>query len=378
MRWLLVRLAVVAGGIAAALALGEIALRVGSVWIGRHSDTMFTVVEHDPELGWRMKRGRTTTVDFVDREGIPVRSNALGFWDREFAVHRAGGVCRIAFLGDSFTWGLGVRAEERFSDLLAARRADRESMNFGIPAYGTDQAVLTWEKIAAPFDPDVVVLTVFQNDYADNVHDVRYGRRKPYFDLAGGGLRERGVPVPERDFWDDGVFNRVAPPYARYAARPVERRSRLSHWMAKNSDVARLAYTALRRWRAAARPDAAAVAAAPPRSDELDESGEVQVRLLHALVRRLADDVAAGRAAFLVVLAGPGTSQHRRTKALLAADRIAVVDATTAALAERLPGGASSVYFPYNQHWRPAAHRAVAERIEAAIEAMGGCRTNRA
>ena len=47
-----------------------------------------------------------------------VRRNAAGFREREFQDTKAPGVYRIAVVGDSFTFGNGIRQEDRYSDLL--------------------------------------------------------------------------------------------------------------------------------------------------------------------------------------------------------------------------------------------------------------------
>ena len=47
--------------------------------------------------------------------------NSLGCRDKEWSVARSSGVRRIAFVGDSFTYGWGIeRVEDRFVDLIQA------------------------------------------------------------------------------------------------------------------------------------------------------------------------------------------------------------------------------------------------------------------
>ena len=352
-------------------------LRVSHVWIGRHSDTLFTLLEYDDTLGWRMQPGEEEKVDFVDVEGIPVRVNRAGFWDREFSMAKPAGRCRIACLGDSFTWGLGVHEGQRFSDRLAAENPRWETLNFGVPGYGADQSVLLWRRIASKYKPDVVILTVFQNDYVDDIYQVRYGRRKPYFVVNGDGtLGLEGVPVSPVVLWDDGVFNQAAPPYRTLLAQPTEMRSRVLQWLVKNSDVVRLAYTVLRDHGAATivsgggGPTPIASAAAPA---ALSAADQTEIRLLSALVDDLAESVARSGARFLVVLAGGSIPQYDAQKKRFDAEGIAYVDATTNVLAPKLGGDASKVYFPYNRHWTPAAHRVVADLIADAVRRIRLC-----
>ncbi len=49
-----------------------------------------------------------------------VQLNAWGFRDRNFEPSKADNVYRVAVIGDSITYGQGVREEERFSNRLQA------------------------------------------------------------------------------------------------------------------------------------------------------------------------------------------------------------------------------------------------------------------
>lgn len=375
-RAIALRVLALVGGCLVSVLLAEALLRVSRVWVGRHSDTMFTIIEHDDRLGWRLKPNLTATVDLVDVEGIPVRSNSAGFWDREFALAKPAGRCRVAFLGDSFTWGTGVREEERFTNLLEAANPEWESLNFGVPGYGTDQALLLWEETAARYRPDLVILTVYQNDYGDNMHQVRFGRPKPYFELTGDReLALRNVPVGPGDFWRDGVFNRAAPPYASLFPEPVQKRSRVMHWLAKHSDLARLSYTLLRVRSAAvkAREESPTAGAAASGDAEPTPAQRVQVRLLGAIVERLAGRVRESGGRFAVALAGDDVPQYGLQRSELKRAGIASLDVTTGVLARGLPGGRRLIYYQYSQHWTPRAHRAVADLIAERIREQALC-----
>ncbi|MBI3317979.1 MAG: SGNH/GDSL hydrolase family protein [Candidatus Omnitrophica bacterium] len=346
------------------LLVGELALRVFNLWSGRYSDTMFAVMEHDDVLGWKMKPGIRKAIDLGDVRGIPVRSNSLGFWDEEFPLEKPVHRCRVAFLGDSFTWGGGVRQEERFTDLLKSAMPEWEVLNFGVPGYGTDQALLAWERITCRYRPDLVVLTVHSSDYLENMFAVRYGRPKPYFEFTREGkLDLKNVPVKNTDFWDDGIFNQAAPPYAPFFDRRTERQSRILRWLVKHSQMAGLASLAFQRSIGnGLRPN-------PGRGDgsNLSPAEEKQVQLLNALVNRLAEEVREGEGAFMVVFSGGESPQYRLQKKLFASSRVTWLDATTEALAEQMRPERDPIYFRYNNHWTPKAHRAVAGLLVKAI-----------
>ncbi len=373
-RPLLFRLFTAALALVAALTLAELSLRLFRPWVGRHSDTMFQVIEFDARLGWRMRPGIQASVDFVDREGIAVRSNRWGFWDGAWEERGRSGRCRVACLGDSFTWGLGVSRQERFSDRLASLDAGLEVMNFGMPGYGSDQALLTWRHLARRFRPEVVVLTVFENDFADNLFSLRNGRAKPYFRLAGEELRLENPPVPDVTFWTSGVLDEVAPPYRHLYPRTRYERNRAVHWLAKNSDVARLLYTLSRMRRPApnrVRASPPDWEAPPPAAGSLEGT---QVRVLTTLLDRLHREVREAGASLVVVLAGEALPQLSASRVWLAAREIPVVSATTEALAGPEPG--EPVYYRFNRHWTPGSHDRVARLLAARLEALPACRPN--
>lgn len=359
-------------GVTLSLAILELGLKISNVWIGRHSDTMFQVIEYDDFLGWRMKPNVVAKVDLVDVEDITVRSNSSGFWDSEFPIEKSPARCRVMFLGDSFTWGMGVREEERFSNLVAAIHPGWECLNMGIPGYGTDQSLLVWERYASVYEPNWVVLTVFQNDYSDNMFVVRNGRRKPYFVLMKSGeLNLRESPVPEDDFWSNGIYNQPAQPYYPLLPNGTEKRSRLVHWLAKNSDVVRLLYTYTRSPLGLA--PAGTVRTPFTAASNLTPLQELQIELEQALLERLAKEADAVGVRFVVVLAGEPVPQFQMQEQLLVKAGIEVIDATTQVLEGKLPPGDKQVYHPYSRHWTPAAHRAVAVCIADRIRGDSRC-----
>ncbi|MFQ5719866.1 MAG: SGNH/GDSL hydrolase family protein [Acidobacteriota bacterium] len=130
--------------------------------------------QKDPLLFWRMR----PHLD-VDLGGMHVRTNAGGFRDAEFATVSHGTERRIAFVGDSTTFGWGVtEPQERFSDQVArllnaapapgsatsARRPVR-SLNFGQTGYSTVQAGRLLSREVLPLSPDVVVILLAANDF---------------------------------------------------------------------------------------------------------------------------------------------------------------------------------------------------------------------
>lgn len=96
--------------------------------------------------------------------------NQYGFREREFAVPKPPGVCRIMVLGDSFTWGKGVRVDERYTTLLeqALNREypDRtfEVLNFGFPGAPTTRERDALADYKDMVEPDLIIVGFVLND----------------------------------------------------------------------------------------------------------------------------------------------------------------------------------------------------------------------
>ncbi len=98
------------------------------------------------------------------------RLNSLFFRDDEWARTKPAGTRRIAFVGDSFTYGWGISAQEdRFTDLLQERFAERSPgqvtvMNAAWVGWGTAKEIRASELLIRDYDVDEVVLCYLPND----------------------------------------------------------------------------------------------------------------------------------------------------------------------------------------------------------------------
>jgi len=101
---------------------------------------------------------------------ITYRTNNYGFRDSDFAIARNERV-RVAFVGDSFCWGTGVRSQDRFSDLIA-QWLNRDAIlgeafevyNFCLPGFNTAGEAALYEQVVGYFQPDILVIAYFLND----------------------------------------------------------------------------------------------------------------------------------------------------------------------------------------------------------------------
>jgi hypothetical protein len=126
------------------------------------------------EFGLRiMSAGITTTGDnssYWARRwySTHVRVNSLGYREREFPAKKPPGVYRIAVVGDSFTFGQGIKEEDRFSNRLE-RALNREGqrfevLNFGRPGAETVDEVEMLKNAVIGVKPDFVLLQWLIND----------------------------------------------------------------------------------------------------------------------------------------------------------------------------------------------------------------------
>lgn len=172
------QLALLAASFVFALALGEIVVRAAGLTVPPRGEanTLRLCRPVDPEdvwgLAFRMVPGRSKTIHYPG-EGdagfdVPYFVNPDGFRDVRYARVPTPRTIRICALGDSFTFGTGVRAEETWPKalerLLRARGHDVEVMNCGVYNYNTRQEVSLLEASVLEFDPDIVLLCAYLND----------------------------------------------------------------------------------------------------------------------------------------------------------------------------------------------------------------------
>ncbi len=102
--------------------------------------------------------------------GAEVTINAKKLRDRAFPYRRPEGTIRILMLGDSLTFGWGVRLEDTTSKILERSlndnpgRARYEVINAGVGNYNTSMEVAYFLADGHRYEPSAVVLNYFIND----------------------------------------------------------------------------------------------------------------------------------------------------------------------------------------------------------------------
>ena len=174
-----------------------------------------TYLVPDRELGWSIKPNGRSGALTASAEGL---RGALG---RATSASVPAGKMRVSVYGDSFTHGDGVGLEDTWGVQLERLRADVEVLNFGVPAYGTDQAFLRFRRDGRRFAAQAHILCIWPEDLARNLSVARFylapggnlSSSKPRFVLGpGGALVLVNSPVLAREeFLDSLLQKHVAP-----------------------------------------------------------------------------------------------------------------------------------------------------------------------
>ena len=142
---------------------------------------------YDPLLGWTINsHGKAPPFYFSSLYGSRITKN-------EFQKNTNFEKVDIITIGNSFTHGDEVYCEDTWPYLLGLSR-NKNVVNFGVPGYGIDQAVLRY--IYSPLETDTVILGIIPGDFerATNIvyRGIYYGgtKSKPMFNFKNDGSYE--------------------------------------------------------------------------------------------------------------------------------------------------------------------------------------------
>jgi len=321
----------------------------------------------DPDLGYRLTPG------FSGRQ-------VLGEFDVDIAVLPSGlrapqpvapadAACTILGVGDSFTFGHGVEADETYLSRLARRLTSDglrpRVINAGVPGYGTRQQALLLERDGPRIQPDIVIVGLLPfNDPHDNL--------APDPDVRDGFLVDRTV----------GPAGRVSPLYQfksvlrRHSALYGTITNGLKGMAAMRRPLARFGLTdegfAVEVQFYLSAPPAsvkAAWAATVPLLERVRESsGGLEARLVVLLIPSRAQ-VDAARWERMRAQYGLDEGQADPQLPIRTATRH--LDAMGIAYLDLLPElrrrseSGETLYFDVDGHWNADGHRAAADALRA-------------
>lgn len=99
-----------------------------------------------------------------------MKTNSLGFRDRERTIERKSSAWRVVAIGDSFTWGAGARYDEAYLTVveraLAGEGPGVEVINLGMVGYQPEEYYALLKDHGIVYGPDVVLVNFFiGNDF---------------------------------------------------------------------------------------------------------------------------------------------------------------------------------------------------------------------
>jgi hypothetical protein len=172
---------------------------------------------YHPTLGWNNGASRSDKVFgifFTSTEGL--RSPQVGLSFADLHMRYSGkslnpASVRIAYIGDSFTFGDEVRCEETWEHVLEAfLQPEVQSLNFGVNAYGLNQVFLKYMSDVRDWKPHIVIIGI-GTDMIKRIINIYPFLRNPEWNLPYARPRlvvqnstlatiNHPVPEPEKIF----------------------------------------------------------------------------------------------------------------------------------------------------------------------------------
>ncbi|MFV1986985.1 MAG: SGNH/GDSL hydrolase family protein [Gemmatimonadota bacterium] len=188
-----------------ALAGGEVVLVV----LGRYPPPRYPPHTRRPDLyesyedyGYRLHPNLRTSYEYPedDPRTLELVANSDGFRDAR-ELREPDTRPRIMIVGDSFVFGEGVEAAERFPDILETRLAGWRVDNLGMVGYGPDLMLRAFESVGRQANPDVVILGIYTDDFRRlGPYYAGAGFQIPRYELDEGRLVT--IPYPKPRIWN--------------------------------------------------------------------------------------------------------------------------------------------------------------------------------
>lgn len=128
-------------------------------------------LEPDDIFGWKLIPSRETRLRWEGYDYI-VNANSLGFPGPEYSIETKPDTLRILVVGDAFSSAEGVDTDQSWPRLLEKELNNRLSwdvqvLNFAVTGFGPNQYEAIIEKFAPLYQPDMILVQMFVNDYQD-------------------------------------------------------------------------------------------------------------------------------------------------------------------------------------------------------------------
>ncbi len=309
-------------------------------------------IEYHPTLGWFHQKNKNSTLLKNDRQ-LPLSTNSLGLrGKREYAKEKPKSVTRVYAAGDSFTFGFGVLDSETFPFQMEMSHPQLEVFNLGVPGYGVDQIYLLVKDFGFDYQPDVVFLTLYPEDFwraTRAFNDAGYG--KPYFSLAGNEIQLRHVPVPKNKNFSVNQFPDLD------SSQPVMKILRTSY-------LFKLSERLIRKLK--------------KRTGSEDPDTSQEWLLGREILKKAIAEIRKHDALPVLVIAPPhrwisGTDEPIRESLIRLAHRegVDIIDLTPVFLEAVKKSSIDDYYIPEDQHWTARGNRLVASVLFKHLKSKG-------
>jgi len=135
-------------------------------FIKENSKEGINYITFSKTLGWTI-RPNGTMLPLFQANSQGIRAN------REYALIPPDNVTRIATFGDSFTHCEDVANSETWQEYMNGMNAAVETINFGVGAFGLDQAFLRYQHDGQQFNPHIVLIGFMSENIFRNVNTFR-------------------------------------------------------------------------------------------------------------------------------------------------------------------------------------------------------------
>jgi hypothetical protein len=160
----------------------------------------------------------TNPRNYFDADGgVEMDVNSLGFRGPDVSPQKPTGTYRILGVGDSFTFGVGVREPDTFLRRLESQFNGRENgrrfevLNVGVQGYNTRDEVLTLEGRWLAFNPDLVLINFYLNDAYDDSAFLNAGQALGIYDKPSSLAQMSRI----YDFWEHRQHNKKITEWVR-------------------------------------------------------------------------------------------------------------------------------------------------------------------
>lgn len=128
-------------------------------------------LEPDDVFGWKLIPSKETRLRWEGYDYI-VNANSLGFPGPEYSIETKPDILRILVVGDAFSSAEGVDTDQSWPRLLEKELSNRlgwdvQVLNFAVTGFGPNQYEAIIEKFAPSYQPDMILVQMFVNDYQD-------------------------------------------------------------------------------------------------------------------------------------------------------------------------------------------------------------------